>query len=275
MDLVATVASGDTVDSVGFRVFLNSFRRNVSPTTALLVITDPDSEPKVRGMLCGQNEHIAADDRHRIDSRTTVAELWKDRHLTISNALYSRRRLFVSAMTVDARDSLFQCDPFCEFKLERMLNKVVLSHEAMTVSDSDWNMGDYEHVVGSLRRSAVPKDWRSRLVINGGFVQGLTQEVAWIEFARWCFDARYGLGSDQSSLGIIAYEMPVEKIVLANAVNRWVAHGSGFGKDHFRDAYQWNSELCTLTHTATGTGPAIFHQWDRTSAHDDIVRVYG
>jgi hypothetical protein len=186
----------------------------------------------------------------------------KHRHLLLSRALEAYDGY---ALLVDARDTCLQMDPrWVKSK------KIYVSAETGIHDNSEWNAKDAARLRETLR-PPCREDLGDEYIVNGGFIYGPVRDVMWFEFARYCFDARDGLGSDQAALNVLARQAGASvEIVRAH---EWIFHAHWY--DHEAAKLRVREED-GYVRRYDGLLYPILHQFDRVpSLKTKILQRYG
>ncbi len=143
-------------------------------------------------------------------------------------------------MTIDAKDTIFQGNPFQAAWL--VDKRVSVSAECAKVQECEWNFNECQSLAQSLREES-PTLRGAWPVVNGGFAVGRPDLMAYFCLARIGMDVKIPLHSDQASVTYLAYATGLLNVVPPS--EPWVCHG--FWHDQQRPFADY----------------ALFHQWNR------------
>jgi len=221
-------------------ITLRSFSANVRPHgVKMFWITD--NMPKGMRNECKWNgcEVITVNDDFS-------ANAWKQRHLWYAKLGQEWTEEFDLVLSIDAKDSCFFSNPFC---LE-VGDSVLVSQEACTIGDCDWNSMDVQISQGGCRTKL---DLSKEYILNGGFISASPNLFTMFSLARYAFDAK--VGADHSDQGSLNYLSRIVKglVLEVPASEPWIGHGHHFAK--------WPQPHPDY---------AILHQWNRIAVPDEI-----
>jgi hypothetical protein len=262
-NLLLTTAHGPLVDGPSFRMFLESYRRlrERKGRFAELVLLTGSMTPAARQLAHAAGATV-------VDVSADFADYGsKNRHWHMAHFLAGASE-FDWAITLDARDSILQDDPFAVPPLGESCEFVVLSSEGWRVGQCYWNTQNAIDFHASLRAPWHDYDYRRYWILNGSVAAGRVPKLAALVLARAAFDIRAGRYSDQGSytaLGNWIADWPGYRIIGPELP--LVFHGGGYG---FTEGVTIDCQGRALH--ASGRPYAIFHQWDRTPAADLIAR---
>lgn len=187
-------------------------------------------------------EFIAMCKHYGVDTRTADGD-WKTDNAgeRYRHWVYSKICKDIDAewvMTIDAKDTLFQGDPFQAAWLHEQ--RVSVSAECVQVKDCEWNFNECNTLANSLREEApqLSGHWP---VINGGFAVGRPHLMAYFCLARIGMDAKIPIHSDQASVTYLANATGLCNIVPPD--QPWVCHGhwhQGRPYEDYALQHQWN-----------------------------------
>lgn len=250
-------------DGPGFHLFLESYRRlreQKGPFAELVLLTG-DMTPAAR-------ETVHAAGATVVDISADFADDGcKNRHWHMAHFLAGATE-FDWAITLDARDSILQDDPFAVPPLGESCEFVVLSSEGWRVDQCYWNSQNAIDFHASLRAPWREYDYRQYSILNGSLAAGRVPKLAGFVLARAALDIRVGRCTDQgtyTALGNWLADWPGYRIIGPELP--LVFHGGGYAH---ADGVTLDPQGRALH--ASGRPYAIFHQWDRTPAADLIAR---
>jgi hypothetical protein len=262
MDVILTVAFGKVCDYPTYRAFLNSFQAVHRDGLKLIVFGGRMS----RGARAATQ---AAAELHEVNDRLSDPDC-KQRHWHYAEFLGRRREDFDRVLTVDARDTILQCDPFTYPALNSEV-RVLLSAETARIHDDPWNLQGQKEFQRGLRK-LCQSPFSQWPIVNGGFVAGTCDAMADFQLTRLALDARAGGGTDQSSLTALANwiaDWPGYRIVGDD--EPWVFHGHWM--NHGTQAVVDDQGFAVLR--SSGEPYRLFHQWERTAGYERLLKKFG
>jgi hypothetical protein len=254
------VAHGAHCEADTLPVFFNSFSVSARKDTTKLVVftgsmpTDVASKIFFRG---GTVVRVPADFGDPGN---------KQRHWYFAQYLATHHRELRYVLTVDARDTVFQGDPF-SFDLD---DRLVFSAEDGLLGDDKWCSGDVKNLAKELRKQCYAPSSRAR-IINGGLVAGPAALMASFQLTRFAADMRAGKGTDQATLtALVNWTRDWPSVRVVGPDEPWAYHGHWAEKrgltlnDH-------GHALCDRDREYL-----LFHQWDRhPEARALLLDTYG
>jgi hypothetical protein len=293
-DLILTVAHGPMCDDPMYRVFLNSFERNAaSGGTELVVFTGAMSDAARRATeRVGRVVEVDENFSHSGCQR---------RHWYYARFLFENGHRYGRVLTVDARDTVVQHDPF-GWELGEG-NTLMLSAEPARTPEQGWNHRMHRKLAATLKDWFVPGErprrglsrslrlllergpgrrprpcegtttfWPNEpwTIINGGFVLAEALPAAYFELCRVAIDAPVGATDDQATLTALGnWTRGWSGIRIAGHEEPWVYHGFWWDKRPFRV-----EDGATVVLPDSGRPYRLFHQWQHTPAKDAILQAY-
>jgi hypothetical protein len=173
---------------------------------------------------------------------------WDYRWLIYAEWLKDNWNKWESVLTIDAKDTLFQSDPFSYLPAGR----ICVSAEPVTYKECEWNSKEAQILINGIKPGMPAFNLKSQ-VINGGFIAGHPLGVLWLCMARSAMAAKWPDHSDQMGLGYIAHRLNYNLIQIVKPEEPWIGHGHHYDR--------WPSPAPDY---------AIFHQWQRGKVPEDV-----
>jgi hypothetical protein len=266
-NLVLTAVGGKVGDQPLYNVFLNTFARVRRPGTQLAV-------------LMSEVSAAAIDRTRRAGAIVVPAELPlsdpgnKNRQWLFARYLAAHRAEYQRVVTVDARDTVFQRDPF-DFQPADRETRLYFSAEPVRAGQNRWNKKDQYRLQRELRPALRDPAWRDFAVINGGFVAGDAAAMAEFQLVRFAVDMRDGKATDQATLTFLGRTLAsLSGYAIVEESQPWIFHGHWFGQRVEVDRAVLCHDLTVLP--AGNAQPyCMFHQWDRTPLANRLLQAYG
>lgn len=205
-----------------------------------------------------------------------IQVLIRDRSFEFSKFLKCFSADFDRVLISDCKDVLFQRDLFRDITWDGSPRTAYLFSEGATHEEIPWNFNDQKKFQAGIGDdSGIDiKDWK---VINGGVIFGALPRVAEIthriaELTLWANSSE--ACSDQAALNYLyrsEYDPEDHPWLIHPKFDSYVAHGDAIKNGVFEIPVHWTNEGLS-----SEFGPfSVFHQWDRTIYHDDVMRKYG
>lgn len=261
-NVILAAAYGHVLRQPTFRMFMNSFAYYAKTTTKLVLFTS-------------QLDNALVDWFKRFEDWVTIFQIPdslsdpgnKQRHWYFTQFLFENSSKYQYGLTVDARDTIFQSDPFDHFVFGREDTRLFVTEEELTIRQEKWNNRDCGVLQGELRPNCRIDS--KQPPINGGFVGGRIAELKYLSLARFCIDARKGEASDQSTLiGLTQWAGALIGMYQVRVADAFVYHGH----HHAQGSVVFEDDA--LKCKETGATYALWHQWDRCPWKDDVFRLY-
>jgi hypothetical protein len=266
-DLLLTFARGDGVfRAQEFTVFLRSAQAVLPPSVDKVLYTPLETQEQDAQLV----------ERHGIAvCRTSQVRgnYLRDRWKVFHDDLWRSRGHYRYVCISDARDVLFQADPFplLAARLQVRGCQVLVFAEGMAHRQCAWNTNEQQ----AFQQSCVPwqapfADWP---VANGGVVMGQFEEVRQLCLLLWIAALRIaGRCSDQAAMNYLLHvplrevstfqvERPLDSVL--------VVTGQGVQKGHVGVFFDGQ-----VRHPETHEPYCLVHQWDRTEYRKDILRRF-
>lgn len=255
-------------DSDGLHVFVNSALAN---TKASVWILSPDAAPswigKVNHRVWWMRVGDAAVPKHRegISHGVSCIRWWH-----YANWLRSHRE-FEAVLLADARDVVFQADPFAvgaEACAKAGAPWMLVCSEGQAAKDHAWCREQHKRLIGLLAEPWNDKNEE----FNGGSIMGdpatLLELAIWMDAAGRLV-AKSGV-SDQAALNLYLHKTPPEKLTVARqATDPLYLHGELVKMGKIKPV------LTSGVASLAGKPYAIFHQYDRTVHAEAVLQRYG
>jgi hypothetical protein len=264
MDVILTVAYGKICDYPTYRVFLNSYQTIRRDDLKLVAFGGNMSRAARRATVAAGVE--IRDPGARFNDPGN-----KLRHWYFAEYLCRHRDAAGYVLTVDARDTIFQSDPF-SFAPLRSDARILLSAESALVKEDPWNLQDQTAFQQAIRPACRQGKFKNWPVINGGFVAGTSAAMADFGLTRFALDARDGEATDQASLTALGNWIrtwPGYRIV--GDGEPWVFHGHWLGQSDRAAALDDG----VVVVRSTGEPYRVFHQWERTVCFERLLKKFG
>lgn len=202
-----------------------------------------------------------------VDPQIQVYYILRDRHLAFWNFLNTNKHLYKKIIIADARDIVFQKNPFDV----QIVQNITLASEGFLHRDSAFNCVDQLHAQRVVRDfDHKYADWP---VINGGFIYGTNEAIKNFCFLIWSNSVKTAAGvTDQAVINYLynAYLRHDDDYYVADPHKSSLILTGEAVKENLIQVYQKYHQICMNNDEIY----YVFHQWDRTIFAKEILQKY-